>query len=352
MTDAPTPAGRPGALDCARLGDWLRTHVEGFRTPFTVSQFPGGQSNPTYLIDSAGGRYVLRRKPGGKLLPSAHAVEREFRVIAALGNTRVPVARARSLCADESVIGTVFYVMDYVEGRIFWDDSLPELPAAERRPIYTELNRVLAALHGVDFIAAGLGDYGKPGQYVERQVARWTKQYRASQTEAIHAMDHLIEWLPRHVPPEGGTCIVHGDYRLDNVIFHPREPRILAVIDWELSTLGSPLVELAYLCVRWHMPAEEFRALGGLDLANLEIPTESEFVAEYCRRRGLGPVAPETWAYYLAFNMFRLAAILQGVLARALQGNASSTTALEAGRRARPLAELAARIVRQSFGTG
>ena len=292
---------------------------------------------------------MLRRKPSGKLLPSAHAVEREFRVIAALSDTAVPVPRAWGLCADESVIGTAFYVMDYVEGRIFWDDALPELPGADRQAIYQELNRVLAALHGVDFRAVGLSEYGKPDRYVERQVARWTQQYRASETETIEAMERLIEWLPQHLPPDEGTCIVHGDYRLDNVIFHPREPRILAVIDWELSTLGNPLVDLAYLCVRWHMPAAQYRALGGLDLDGLNIPSENEFVADYCRRRGREAVAPATWAYYLAFNLFRLAGILQGVLARALQGNASSTTALEVGRRARPLAEQAWDIAQRSF---
>ena len=347
-------AGETGAhptLDTPQLGAWLTEHVEGFRLPFTAAQFAGGQSNPTYLVESAKQRYVLRRKPSGKLLPSAHAVDREYRVIAALAGTAVPVARARALCEDESVIGTAFYVMDYVEGRIFWEDALPELPAAARRPIYDELNRVLAALHSVDFKAAGLSDYGKADRYVERQVARWTKQYRASETETIDAMERLIDWLPQHIPPDEEIGIVHGDYRLDNVIFHPREPRILAVIDWELSTLGTPLVDVAYLCMRWHMPAKGYRALGGLDLESLGIPSEAQFVAEYCRRRGREPVAPGTWAYYLAFNMFRLAGILQGVLARGLQGNASSATALETGRRARPLAEQAWHIVCQSFGT-
>jgi aminoglycoside phosphotransferase (APT) family kinase protein len=346
------PARDAVGLDADRLGNWLCEHVEGFRTPFTASQFAGGQSNPTYLLESAGRRYVLRRKPGGKLLPSAHAIEREYRVISALGGSAVPVPGARALCEDASVIGTAFYVMDHVEGRIFWNDALPELPAAERRAIYQELSRVLAALHAVDFTAAGLGDYGKPGQYVERQVARWSKQYRASETQPIDAMDRLIDWLPRHVPPEEETRLVHGDYRLDNVIFHPREPRILAVIDWELSTLGSPLVELAYLCMRWHMPAEGFRALGGLDLETLNIPSESEFVADYCRIRDRAPVTSEIWAYYLAFNLFRLAAILQGVLARALQGNASSPNALDSGQRARSVAAMGWQIVRESFDTG
>jgi aminoglycoside phosphotransferase (APT) family kinase protein len=346
-------ATRGSALsEAARLGAWLRDHVEGFREPFSAAQFSGGQSNPTYLIDSAGGRFVLRRKPGGNLLPSAHAIEREYRVIAALRDSGVPVPGACALCEDPSVIGTAFYVMDYVEGRTFWDDALPDVPAGERRAIFGELSRVLAALHALDVDAAGLADFGKPGQYVERQVARWTKQYRASQTEVIEAMDHLIEHLPRHIPPGEETCLVHGDYRLDNVIFHPREPRILAVIDWELSTLGAPLAELAYLAMRWRMPADGFHALGGLDLARLAIPGEAEFVATYCARRGREQVAPRVWAYYLAFNLFRLAAILQGVLSRALQGNASSAHALEAGRRARAVAELGWRIGRESFGSG
>jgi aminoglycoside phosphotransferase (APT) family kinase protein len=292
---------------------------------------------------------VLRRKPPGKLLPSAHAVDREYRVIVALANTAVPVAKAYALCEDQEVIGTPFYVMDYVEGRLFWDAALPEVAGEQRRAIYDEMTRVIAALHSVDYTAAGLGDYGKPSRYIERQVTRWTLQYRASATETIDAVERLIEWLPKHIPADEETAVVHGDFRLDNAIFHPTEPRILAVLDWELSTLGHPLVDLAYLCMRYHLSAEQFRGLGGLDPAALQIPSEAECVADYCRRRGRAPVAPQDWAYYLAFNMFRLAGILQGVLARALQGNASSATALEAGRRARPLAEQAWSLVRQSF---
>jgi aminoglycoside phosphotransferase (APT) family kinase protein len=326
----------------------MQQHIEGFLGPIEVRQFAGGQSNPTFLVQSANHRYVLRRKPPGKLLPSAHAVDREYRVIVALANTEVPVAKAFALCEDPTVIGTEFYVMAYVEGRVFWDAALPEVAATQRRAIYDEMTRVIAALHTVDYAAAGLGDYGKPGRYIERQVARWTQQYRASQTETIDAMERLIEWLPKHIPADEETGIVHGDFRLDNVIFHPHEPRILAVLDWELSTLGHPLVDLAYLCMRYHLSAERFRGLGGLDPVALQIPSESECVADYCRRRGRAPVAPQDWTYYLAFNMFRLSGILQGVLARALQGNASSTTALEAGRRARPLAEQAWALV-QSF---
>jgi aminoglycoside phosphotransferase (APT) family kinase protein len=337
------------AFDEGSLAAWMQAHVAGFRGPIAVQQFAGGQSNPTFLVQAADHRYVLRRKPPGKLLPSAHAVEREYRVITALANTQVPVAKAFALCEDAAVIGTAFYVMDYVEGRLFLDAALPEVAAPERRAIYDEMTRVIAALHGVDYAAVGLANYGKPGHYIERQVARWTQQYRASETESIEAVERLIEWLPKHIPEDEQTSIVHGDFRLDNAIFHPHEPKILAVLDWELSTLGHPLVDLAYLCMRYHLSAEQFRGLGGMDPAALRIPTEAQCVADYCSRRGREPVAPQDWTYYLAFNMFRLTGILQGVLARAIQGNASSVTALEAGRRARPLAEQAWALVRQSF---
>jgi aminoglycoside phosphotransferase (APT) family kinase protein len=345
----PPPAQH--AFDTARLAVWMQAHIEGFLGPIDVRQFAGGQSNPTFLVQAANHRYVLRRKPAGKLLPSAHAVDREFRVIVALADTAVPVAQAYALCEDASVIGTAFYVMDYVEGRLFWDAALPEVAQPKRRAIYEEMTRVIAALHAVDYTAAGLGDYGKAGRYIERQVARWTQQYRASETETIDAVERLIEWLPKHIPADEETSIVHGDFRLDNAIFHPHEPQILAVLDWELSTLGHPLVDLAYLCMRYHLSAEQFQGLGGLDPAALQIPSEAECVADYCRRRRRAAVAPQDWAYYLAFNMFRLTGILQGVLARAIQGNASSATALEAGRRARPLAEQAWTLVQQSFDT-
>jgi aminoglycoside phosphotransferase (APT) family kinase protein len=343
------PPPEQHAFDTTLLGDWMQRHIEGFSGPVDVRQFEGGQSNPTFLVQSPSHRYVLRRKPAGKLLPSAHAVDREYRVIVALAGSQVPVAKAYALCEDPAVIGTAFYVMDYVEGRLFWDAALPEVAGGGRRAIYEEMTRVIAALHSVDYNAVGLGDYGKPGRYIERQVALWTHQYRGSETETIDAMERLIEWLPKHVPADEETAIVHGDFRLDNVIFHPTEPRILAVLDWELSTLGHPLVDLAYLCMRYHLSAAEFRGLAGLDVAVLRIPSEAECVADYCRRRGRIPVSPQDWTYYLAFNMFRLTGILQGVLARAIQGNASSATALEAGRRARPLAEQAWALVRQSF---
>ncbi len=344
----PPPAHH--AFDAVRLAAWMQAHIEGFAGPIIeVRQFAGGQSNPTFMVQSAAHRYVLWRKPPGKLLPSAHAVDREYRVLRALAGTEVPVARAYALCEDVSVIGTAFYVMDYVEGRLFWDAALPEVAPAGRRAVYDEMTRVIAALHAVDYTAAGLGDYGRPGRYIERQVSRWTQQYRAAQTDGIDAMERLIEWLPRHIPADEETSIVHGDFRLDNAIFHPSEPKILAVLDWELSTLGHPLVDLAYLCMRYHLSADQFRGLGGMDPAALQIPSEAQCVADYCRRRGRAPVAPQDWTYYLAFNMFRLTGILQGVLARAIQGNASSVTALEAGRRARPLAEQAWALVQQTF---
>lgn len=330
------------AFDAAALSDYLRAHLPDAQGPLRVEQFKGGQSNPTYMLTAANGRrYVLRRKPPGKLLPSAHAVDREYRIMRALAGSGVPVPGMHVLCLDESVIGTAFYVMDFIDGRIFWDPLLPGMQPAERAAIFDEMNRVIAALHSVDYAALGLADYGKPGQYIARQVARWSQQYRASETEPIDAMDRLIAWLPAHVPPGDETAIVHGDYRLDNVIFHPTEPRILAVLDWELSTLGHPLADFAYHCMAWRLSPGQFRGLIGGDLAALGIPSEGEYVARYCARTRRPPVSQADWEFYAAFNMFRLAAILQGVLARALQGNASSSQALEAGRRARPLAEAA-----------
>jgi aminoglycoside phosphotransferase (APT) family kinase protein len=345
LRDTPTQH----AFDAVRLAEWMRTHIQGFSGSIEVRQFAGGQSNPTFLVQSPERRYVLRRKPPGKLLPSAHAVDREFRVLAALQDTEVPVPRVYALCEDLEVIGTMFYVMDYIEGRIFWDALLPEVAASGRRAIYNEMVRVQAALHTVDYKAVDLADFGKSGQYVERQVARWTQQYRASETEKIDSMERLIEWLPQHIPAGEQTSIVHGDFRLDNTIFHPTEPRMLAVLDWELSTLGHPLVDFAYFCIRYHMPSVEFRGLGGVDTRALLIPSEAECVADYCRLRGIAPVSAKDWTYYQAFCMFRLAGILQGVLARALQGNASSATALQSGRRTRPLAEMGWRLVQESF---
>jgi aminoglycoside phosphotransferase (APT) family kinase protein len=326
-------------FDVAALERYLGEHIPGFTGPLSVRQFRGGQSNPTYLLDAGGARYVLRRKPGGVLLPSAHAVDREYRVMKALAGTGVPVPRVHCLCQDDAVIGTAFYVMDFVPGRIFWDASLPGLTPAERTAIFDEMNRVLAALHTVDPAAIGLGDYGKPGNYFARQIDRWTRQYRASQTEEIQAMERLIAWLPANIPPGEEVSIVHGDYRLDNMIFHPTEPRVLAVLDWELSTLGHPLADFSYHLMTWRVSPGEFRGVASLDLWALGIPSEAEYVATYCRRTGRSPISPESLRFYMAYNMFRLAGILQGVMARALQGNASSTKALEAGRRARPIAE-------------
>jgi len=311
-----------------------------------IEQFKGGQSNPTYRLTTAGGRrLVLRRKPPGKLLPSAHAVEREFRVTQALHRAGFPVARPHLLCEDESVIGTAFYVMDYVEGRVLWDQSLPGFSPAGRAAIWDELNRVIAQLHGLDYRALGLESFGKPGRYIERQIARWSQQYQASATESIEAMDHLIAWLPRNIPPETGTAVVHGDYRLDNAIFHPQEPRILAVLDWELSTLGDPLADFAYHCMSWHIPPGQFRGIAGLDLARLGIPSEEDYVRQYCRRTGREAIDPAHWDFYMAYNLFRIAAILQGIMKRVVDGTAASAHARDAGARARPMAELGWRQV-------
>ncbi len=334
-----TPVREAHRFDTQRLADYVRRNVEDFAGPIEVEQFKGGQSNPTYLIRAGGKRYVMRRKPPGELLPSAHAVDREYRVITALAATDVPVPKTHALCTDESVIGTMFFIMDYVEGRIFEDPALPGVMPAERAAIFDETNRVIAALHRVDYQAIGLEDYGKPGSYFARQISRWTKQYRASETETIAAMDNLIDWLPQHIPADDETRIVHGDFRIDNVIFHPREPRALAVLDWELSTLGHPMSDFAYHCMIWRMSPGEFHGLANADVKALGIPSEAEYLAAYCRRVGREPVPEHEWEYYMAFNMFRLAAILQGVLARALQGNASSQNALETGRRARALSE-------------
>ena len=311
-----------------------------------LEQFKGGQSNPTYLLTAVDGRrFVLRRKPPGKLLPSAHAVDREYRVISALHGAGFPVARPHALCEDDAVIGTAFYVMDYVEGRVLWDQSLPGMTKAERFAIWEELNRVIAKLHLLDYRALGLETFGKPGNYIERQIARWTKQYQASGTEPIAAMDELIAWLPQNIPPETGTTVVHGDYRLDNVIYHRAEPRILAVLDWELSTLGDPLADFAYHCMSWHIPPGQFRGIGGLDLAALGIPSESEYIAMYCQRTGRAGIDPSHWDFYMAYNLFRIAAILQGIAKRVVDGTAASDHARDAGARARPMAELGWRQV-------
>ena len=333
------------AFDAGRLWEWLRPFISDATQAVPVAQFESGQSNPTYLIDVGTRKLVLRRKPPGTLLPSAHAVDREFRIMRALAATRVPVPRCLALCEDPSVIGSAFYVMEYVEGRIFRDPALPSVSRAERGPIYAEMNRVIAELHSLDPDTLGLADYGRAGNYIERQVQRWTKQYRASQTEDIPAMDRLIEWLPLHIPPGDETRIVHGDFRLDNVIFDPHEPCIRAVLDWELSTLGHPLADFAYHCLIWYRTPHMQQGLLGLDLEALALPPVRDYLAAYCSRLGREVVTPREWEYYIVFNMFRLVGILQGVAARAIQGNASSGQAAMLGSGARPLAEEAWRRV-------
>lgn len=327
-------------FDEASLAAYLSSQIADFQTPLTVEQFKGGQSNPTYRLVTPNRNYVLRRKPPGKLLPSAHAVDREYRVITALADTDVPVAKTYCLCEDTDVIGTAFYVMDCVDGRVMWDPTLPGHEPEDRAAIFDAMNATIAALHSVDVDAVGLTDYGKPGNYFERQIARWTKQYQASETETIDAMDRLIEWLPNNIPAGDEVSVVHGDYRLDNIMYHASEPRILAVLDWELSTLGHPLADFAYHCMTWHIPHGVFRGLAGINLAELGIPDEQSYVAKYCERTGRAPIDPNHWDFYIAYNMFRLAGILQGIMGRVKAGTASSKKAEAMGRGARPLAEL------------
>ena len=335
-----TMAVRPQhQVDSARIGRYLNEHLDGFSGDLTVEQFKGGQSCPTYRLSAAGKTYVLRRKPPGKLLPSAHAVDREYRVQSALRNTAVPVARTYLLCEDEDVAGTMFYVMDCVEGRVFWDQTLPEIPKAERWAYFDAMNEALAALHTVDYAAVGLAEFGKVGQYLERQISRWSKQYKISETETIAEMERLIEWLPANIPAQDETCIVHGDYRMDNMIFHASEPKVLAILDWELSTLGHPLADFSYHLMAWRLGADLFRGVAGNDLEALGIPTEEQYTEAYCRRTGRDRIAHLDW--YIAYNLFRLAAILQGIAKRAIDGTAASEHAVEQGRRARPIAEAA-----------
>ena len=326
-------------FDVAALDAWLRGQVAGYAGPLQVEQFKGGQSNPTFLLMTPGQTYVLRRKPPGKLLPSAHAIDREYRVMAALAATEVPVPKTYALCEDETVIGTAFYVMEHMQGRILWDPALPEMTADERAAIFDSMNRVIAAMHRVDVRQVGLADYGKPGNYFARQIGRWTTQYRASETERIDAMDRLIDWLPQNIPASDATALVHGDYRLDNLVFHATEPRVIAVLDWELSTLGHPMADFAYHAMAWDMPAGDMRGLAGLDLAALGIPGAQAYVERYCERVGVAMPARGEWDFYVAYNLFRGAAISQGIMRRALDGSASSTHALEAGRKARAVAE-------------
>ena len=319
-------------IDEARLDGFLQEHVEGYRGPLTVLQFKGGQSNPTYRLNTPGRSYVMRRKPFGKLLPSAHAVDREFKVIAALGKQGFPVAKAYALCMDDGVIGSAFYVMSMEDGRIFWDPALPQLPKEERRPIFTDKIETLAKLHTYDPDKIGLGDYGKPGNYFARQVDRWTKQYKASETQSIPEMDRLMEWLPTSVPQQERVSVVHGDYRIDNMVFHATQPKVQAVLDWELSTLGDPMADFTYLLMQWTMPG-----LAGLDLKDLNIPTMEEAAEIYCRATGRSSVPDLNW--YYSYNLFRLAGILQGIAGRIRDGTASSAKAMESVKRTVPLAK-------------
>lgn len=342
MSADPTPAStEPFAdLDPLRLNPWLSGAVPGFGPLTSVVKFPGGQSNPTYRLDDGTRSLVLRRKPFGKLLPSAHAIEREFRVISALSATDVPVPQAYALCEDAAVIGAPFYVMERVEGRNLWDGKLPEIPKEGRAAMYLGMVDALARLHNVDPVAVGLGDYGAPGNYFERQVGRWTKQYRAAETDTLPAMERLIEYLPRSVPAQERTAILHGDYRLDNLIFDASEPRVVAMLDWELSTLGDPLADFSYFAMSWVMPAETGRSgLGGLDLAELGIPPIEQIVERYAELTGRTTVPSLDW--FIAFNLFRLAGILQGVKKRHIDGNASSKEASKMIQSIGPLSEQA-----------
>ena len=335
-------------IDIARLQSYMEAHVEGFAGTMALSQFKGGQSNPTYRIDAGGRSYVLRRKPPGILLPSAHAVDREYRVITALAQTDVPVPRTYCLCEDDGVIGTVFYIMEMAQGRILWDSTLPDMNRAERGRIYQAMNEAMAALHKVDYQAIGLGDFGKVGEYRERQIHRWSKTYRLSEGDPIPAMDRLIEWLPQNIPAGDETTLIHGDFRMDNMVFHPTEPRVVALLDWELATLGHTVGDFTYTLMGWRLGKDLFRGIADADLPALGIPTESEYIAQYCALTGRDGIQNLEW--YLAYNMFRLAAILQGIAKRAQDGTAASPHAKEQGRRARPLAEAAWRQVERLAG--
>jgi aminoglycoside phosphotransferase (APT) family kinase protein len=334
-----TIRGEQNDLPLGRLERWMRDHVDGFRGPLTAERFEGGQSNPTYKLVAATGTYVLRRKPLGHLLPSAHAVDREYRVMRALAHTAVPVPRVYALCEDDAIIGSAFYVMEFLDGRIFWDQRLPGLAPAERQAMFGSMNAVIATLHSIDQIDVRLDGFGRPGNYMARQIGRWGKQYQASETQPQPAMDALIDWLPRHLPPEEAPHVVHGDFRMDNLVFHKTEPRAIGVLDWELSTIGDPLADFAYHVMTWRVTPELFRGLAGIDFASLGIPTEDEYVAAYCRQTDRGPI-PE-WDFYIVYSLFRLAAIMQGIAKRAIEGTAASDEAVELGRRARPVGEQA-----------
>lgn len=330
-------------FDEAALQRYMAGHVPGYTPPLAIRQFEGGQSNPTFLLTDGGGRrYVMRKKSPGELLPSAHAVDREFRVIKALAGTGVPVAPALALCEDAAVIGTAFYIMAFVEGRILRRLDLPGVTPADRARTYDAMNDSLARIHNVDIAKVGLVDFGRPGNYFARQFSRWARQYESSKTEEIPAMTRLMGWLEKNMAEDDRTTLVHGDFRLENMIYHPSEPKVLAVLDWELATLGNPLSDIAYNCMPYYVFDQGRGTLRGVDLGQLGIPTEADYVAAYCRRTGRAKI--DNWNFYLAFNCFRLAAIMQGVYARGLKGQAASKTALERGARAKEMAAIGAEL--------
>ena len=343
-TDAKLTAVRDAhRFDEKALDDYLKHNLAGYAGALNVQQFEGGQSNPTFLLNAGGKEYVLRKKPPGKLLPSAHQVEREFKVMKALERSDVPVPQMHLLCEDENIIGTPFFVMEHVQSRVLEDITLPGMPPEERRAIYFNMIRVLAALHSVDYVDLGLDNFGKPGNYFTRQIGRWSKQYVAAKTDEIESMERLMEYLPANVPADDTSCIVHGDYRLGNMLLHPTEPKILALVDWELSTLGHPLGDLGYSCMFYHSGIVGRASLEDQSGSATGIPSEEEFLAEYCRLTGRDGIP--NWNFYLAFSFFRLASILQGVYKRGIMGNASSTEAVERGRMARDIADLAGKLL-------
>jgi len=336
-------------IDIEKLTTYLEANIEGFKGPMTLDKFPGGQSNPTFKVSAQSGVYVLRRQPPGKLLKSAHAVDREYKVLNALKNSDVPVAKVFHLCEDRSILGSMFYLMEFCDGTVYWSASLAEIDTNERRSqMYDAMNKALVSLHNIDVGAVGLSDYGKAGNYFERQLARWIVQYKASELGKIPAMDELIEWLEKNQPEDDGrVCLVHGDFRLDNMMFHKDKPEIIALLDWELSTLGHPFADLAYQCMQLRMPSGmgSVDGLKDVDRASLGIPSEEEYVALYCQRMGIEKI--ENWTFCLAFSFFRLAAIVQGVAKRAAQGNASNENAKKVGAFVKPLAQMALQVISQ-----
>jgi aminoglycoside phosphotransferase (APT) family kinase protein len=338
-------------VDEAALSNWLSANIADYAGPLSIDQFNGGQSNPTYRLTTPDARYVLRRKPPGDILKGAHDVMREARVMAALADTDVPVPRILGICSDASILGSDFFVMEMVEGRIFWDASFAEVPPAERAAYFDTMNTVIAAMHSLDPAAIGLGDYGRAGNYFERQIGRWSAQYLADELAGRDAdMDAVVDWLPTAIPAGDETRLVHGDFRCDNMIFHPTEPRILAVLDWELSTLGHPLADFAYHAMMYHMPPDIVAGLGGVEPASLGLPKEADYIAAYCKRRGLSGIA--NWNFYMAFSFFRLAAIFHGIKGRVLRGNASSATATERAAAFPRLARLAREAMERCQAVG